>query len=382
MIHHVTIHGLNGQEPAVILNFHPDLNILTGKNGSGKTTVLKLIWYAISGHLDRVLTEVMFEHLSIVTDSVELRASKNTTTEKMTVEWNSGDGWERRSFSPDRPIRPAGIAELTYYLRGAEQSLFFPTFRRIEGGFSSRDRSLGLLSRAAGRYGGMERLQTAMQDLSSDLSIGRHQFVASISTHDIIELLTTQYAGVSEQVNHLHEELSASITSRIEEYSISRLAEQNDGLKTANDILRAIQDEVNRISSERETAFQPFLILSDLIGEVFQYQGIRVTEAITLGDTREAIASDKLSAGEKQMLSFLCYNAFSQDSIIFIDEPELSLHTDWQRRLFPTLMAQATNNQFIVATHSPFIYSKYPDKELVLDLDRGDAASYAEAGEE
>lgn len=48
------------------------------------------------------------------------------------------------------------------------------------------------------------------------------------------------------------------------------------------------------------------------------------------------------------------------------DEPELSLHIDWQRRLFPTLLEQATSNQFFVATHSPFIYSKYPDKEFLL----------------
>ena len=54
------------------------------------------------------------------------------------------------------------------------------------------------------------------------------------------------------------------------------------------------------------------------------------------------------------------------DSVIFIDEPELSLHADWQRQLFPILARQQSSNQFIVATHSPFIYSKYPDKEIEL----------------
>ena len=79
-----------------------------------------------------------------------------------------------------------------------------------------------------------------------------------------------------------------------------------------------------------------------------------------------------LSAGEQQMLSFLCYNAFYEDSIIFIDEPELSLHADWQRRLFPNLMKQQSSNQFVVATHSPFIYSKYEDKEIVLSEEKGE----------
>ena len=91
----------------------------------------------------------------------------------------------------------------------------------------------------------------------------------------------------------------------------------------------------------------------------------------TLEEAKEAISSDKLSAGEKQMLSFLCYNAFSDNMPIFIDEPELSLHVDWQRLLFPTLLKQGQKNQFFVATHSPFIYAKYPDKEFLLNDNRG-----------
>jgi predicted ATP-dependent endonuclease of OLD family len=96
---------------------------------------------------------------------------------------------------------------------------------------------------------------------------------------------------------------------------------------------------------------------------------------MSFGDAATAVNSESLSAGEKHMLSFVCYNAFYRDSIIFIDEPELSLHADWQRQLFSILGRQQSSNQFIVATHSPFIYSKYPDKELELVSDRGDAGA-------
>ena len=67
------------------------------------------------------------------------------------------------------------------------------------------------------------------------------------------------------------------------------------------------------------------------------------------------------------MLSFLCYNAFYNNTPIFIDEPELSLHIDWQRLLLPTLLDQSTGNQFFIATHSPFIFTGYSDKEFMLD---------------
>ena len=71
------------------------------------------------------------------------------------------------------------------------------------------------------------------------------------------------------------------------------------------------------------------------------------------------------------MLSFICYNAFYDNTIFFIDEPELSLHVDWQRQLYPILKSQNKNNQFIFATHSPFIYAKFPDKEIMINSDKG-----------
>ena len=108
-----------------------------------------------------------------------------------------------------------------------------------------------------------------------------------------------------------------------------------------------------------------------MVTRILKHRGIKVTEAITFGEAAESITSDKLSAGEKQMLSFLCYNAFNADSCIFIDEPEISLHVDWQRTLFPTLL----NNPHQISSSwpriPPFIYSKYADKELMLNPDRG-----------
>ena len=134
---------------------------------------------------------------------------------------------------------------------------------------------------------------------------------------------------------------------------------------------------------------KPFSVLSELSRKILRYDAIRVTgwsghgettdgitlgedrDGITVGEAKNAISSDKLSSGEKQMLSFLCYNAFSENTPIFIDEPELSLHVDWQGLLLPTLLEQATTNQLFVATHSPFIYTMYPDKEFMLDDTRG-----------
>ena len=44
----------------------------------------------------------------------------------------------------------------------------------------------------------------------------------------------------------------------------------------------------------------------------------------------------------------------TEDNIIIIDEPEISLHPDLQRRLFKLLVEYSKDKQIIVSTHSPY----------------------------
>ena len=46
MLKKLLVKGLN-EKVSFEINFNDDLNIITGKNGSGKTTILKLIWFAL-----------------------------------------------------------------------------------------------------------------------------------------------------------------------------------------------------------------------------------------------------------------------------------------------------------------------------------------------
>ena len=53
---------LNRKDP-LRLSFNDDLNIITGFNGAGKTNLLKLIWYTISGNTHALLEEIEFHTL-------------------------------------------------------------------------------------------------------------------------------------------------------------------------------------------------------------------------------------------------------------------------------------------------------------------------------
>jgi ABC-type lipoprotein export system ATPase subunit len=70
-----------------------------------------------------------------------------------------------------------------------------------------------------------------------------------------------------------------------------------------------------------------------------------------------------LSSGERQIVSML-YAATTMEpaDVVLIDEPELSLHVDWQRRLLPEMREQLGNRQMILCTHSPMIGAEFEDR--------------------
>jgi predicted ATP-binding protein involved in virulence len=367
-INFIDVQGVNGNISGRY-TFHSDINIFTGVNGSGKTTLMKLMWYLISGNVERVVPEINFNSFELNTTKYTIKLSKVDDQ----VTWR----FESEQYGS---IGKTEMAEV-FIANGAEeinrrvidlndQSLYFPTFRRIEGGYSMGQgprarRRLSVTYAAEYTHDG---IQTQLESISDRLSIGRHKFVCSISTHDIISLLTKRYAAVSERLNEQYKTFSTSIIQAIQEA-------KSEGVETletkALDILNSIQSKADSINERQELLLRPFTVLSELTAKLFRHKGIKV-QSITLGESINAIDSDSLSAGEKQMLSFLCYNAFCLRGVVFIDEPELSLHPDWQRRLFGTLIRQQPTNQFIVATHSPFIYTKYADKEIALEENKGD----------
>lgn len=355
MIKYLQIKGLNGSEKPLEFNFNEDLNLFTGLNGCGKTTILKVLWFVNSWKISDFLCEVSFDYLEIKADKYELQIINTGDVYK--TAWKIG----KESDSIDLPITTDGLIRRRMprnlpekFYSSSESSIFFPTFRRIEGGFS--------MENMGPRY---KRetfpIKEALSDLSEELSSEKHQFIASVSTDDITSLLNREYSSIVRDINELQRNQFDEIRKRI----------KNKNEQSPDMILKSIESDIKTVEKSSEERLKPFSVLGDLIRLIFQKKGITM-DNIGFGSGSNLISSDKLSAGEKQMLSFLCYNTFSKDKVIFIDEPELSLHPDWQRLLIPTLLKQGNNNQFFIATHSPFIYTKYPDKEIILNSDKGE----------
>lgn len=406
MIRYLKVEGLNNKLDAEF-EFNEDLNIFTGTNGSSKTTLLKLIWYLISGNIHRIVDEISFKTVSVGTDVFSLSINRLGSGEvEFTPKFNAQEDLLSKPFvvsfgsSPDNltPMEKEIKLEkmktrISYLTKG---SIFFPTFRRIEEGFSTlfRDMPPKTGTRLVSPYqlmGKVREFQDALSELSSDVSVHNHRFIVSISTNDIASLLKEKYIPISKKIDELQTNVLHDIAQKTKENPVSKEEYERQTPQKKHYELNDIQKWIEQVTTERQDLLQPFILLSNLTRNMLQYEAIHITgkiaysedtEGITLGvrgsgilvgKVKDSISSDKLSSGEKQMLGFLCYNAFYDNTPIFIDEPELSLHVDWQRRLFPTLMEQGQNNQFFVATHSPFIYTKYPDKEFMLDEDRGES---------
>ncbi len=345
MIKHIEIQGLNGNRgDSLVYDFNSDLNIFTGQNGCGKTTLLKILWYICSGNINCLLQEVVFHYIKLETDKHKFEIGQVNGKFKIQIDDNV--------FTPTQEAISLRIQIREFCKNFAAisgKTLFFPTFRRIEGGFSMGMQEMGI---------SQSTVNDSLRKLSDSLSSENHKFIASVSTNDIENLLKFEYADISKYLNDLQKNQFSKIRHLIK-----------NGKTSKENKLNQIEQEIAKTDELFQEKLQPFSVLDKHVKTIYKDKGINVSPLV-LGNETKPIVSDKLSAGEKQMLSFLCYNTFYRDCIIFIDEPELSLHIDWQRKLIPVLVNQRSGNQFFIATHSPFIYSVYPDKEIILDRDQ------------
>lgn len=84
---------------------------------------------------------------------------------------------------------------------------------------------------------------------------------------------------------------------------------------------------------------------------------IRTENEIRFLQMGEVLTPYQLSSGEKQMLVILLTVLVEdqQPYVLFMDEPEISLHIEWQKQLIGIIMQLNPNVQIILTTHSPAV---------------------------
>lgn len=98
----------------------------------------------------------------------------------------------------------------------------------------------------------------------------------------------------------------------------------------------------------------------DTIDELFHETGKTIKRdqnELYFDSYGESISAYKLSSGEKQMLIILLTVLVQNKKpfVLFMDEPEVSLHVEWQERLLELVVDLNPNVQVILTTHSPAV---------------------------
>ena len=98
----------------------------------------------------------------------------------------------------------------------------------------------------------------------------------------------------------------------------------------------------------------------DIVDDLFSETGkkiVRTENEIRFSQMGETLMPYQLSSGEKQILAILLTVLVedNQSYVLFMDEPEVSLHIEWQKRLIDLCLELNPNVQIILTTHSPAV---------------------------
>ena len=141
--------------------------------------------------------------------------------------------------------------------------------------------------------------------------------------------------------------------------------------------IKKVIEKADKIEGSKKRAMKPmenFLNTVNLfIGEGHNNKEIVIDvdgKILLKTSSNKKITIHELSSGEKQIITFFAYLVFglpnTNQSIFIVDEPELSLHLNWQRKFVDSIISINENVQLIFATHSPEMIGRYRNRAVKL----------------
>jgi predicted ATP-binding protein involved in virulence len=191
---------------------------------------------------------------------------------------------------------------------------------------------------------------------------------------------------LSESANSLPEkelrERLASLEQRRARLTNVGLLEKSDESalipeKTFTAITERVLTEYVDDAEKKLTVFDSLLarieLLAQIINKRFQFKTLSVTgsDGFVLTDIRNRkVDLENLSSGEQHELVLVYDLLFStkQDTLLLIDEPEISLHIAWQKKFLDDLrrIIELTPMDIVLSTHSPQLIGSNLDLAIQL----------------
>ena len=428
-IKNISINGLHNQLN-IDLAFNPGINIIYGKNGKGKTTVLHIIANILELDFTR-FSFMQFETIKLETFKKEKLELKRTRTGKITIFYNGrrtgliSEGVYEHKISPEdlntiskafggKPVYlPAYRSILERVKASAYDNATSPEYESIksneqkslERDQKSKYRWNGHETRAAYvarktiqcrdwfgsfvpviRYPGlaevMETLSQEFLEAQNESSQSERRMLSSMFVGVFKSLVSTENTPNDWEIDPLIERVKNSLNENEEnhsrpddigaslrqEISEARAFGKSDESAAQKRVLKLYADVLEIRNEEKMGAFQKIRTFEKAVNLFLDGKKLKVSEfsngmpnkwreyAYIQADNKSCYPLSTLSSGERQILTMLfsATRMSTNDTGIFlIDEPELSLHVDWQRIILTELMKQAPSRQIIACTHSP-----------------------------
>jgi len=389
-IHQVSVTGLAGRRKPYTCTIRPDINIFFGPNGSGKTGLLKILHAALEGTCDSLLgTRLQVATVAIsdgartstrqlnwpedAEEEAELRAQYSQFGEREyrmmrrgrgaePVEWIEDDkqGTKVRRI-PHRYLSISRLMTDSFTSRrraefGSEHefdAIFAESLQQLWRNYTNR-----ILSevRAAQETGLARILRVVLSPRSSPPIEG------AIDPADAYRRVQTFLSRQAQGGRSGHGTVTKRYMPKNLESFSSFKAEYED-----DPTLRRVVNLIDEVERSIEDSMKVRESLQELVSQmVMRNKEIRFTDSeiqVQLDDGQR-IGLARLSSGEKQLLRILVETTMANDSPVIIDEPELSMHIDWQRRLIAGMRSVNPTAQIIVATHSPDIMANWSDETI------------------
>lgn len=417
----IDINGFWGRKK-VRSDFSHDINIFIGKNGTGKTTFIKILHAVLSVDI-QLLSTLEFESVIVnlsdnnKTKKIAIERITNNTSPYMSVRYKiskkvyeffllpkDSDYPRKRVFHPNyiEKINECkremnSIIKLNWISvhREVDTDIVVDPYRqkREISDKPAVDIRLEVLMQLLIEY--QLSLQYKFNILSSEFQkniLKALLYNEKFDKFKFTEWQSSESAKIKEGLVHAYKDLGAydtDIEKKIDDHSIkieSSIKNLKDTMKknlaiSIGDVLPLVllnrtnyiinlstdlEKEKNKIFSQ---IYKYEKILEEYMTDKFiSFDPIRSGQ-LKIERERQEISFLDLSSGEKQIIILLTEALLQKEEpcIFIADEPELSLHIDWQKKLIQSIKNLNTNAQIIVATHSPEIAGMWVDNIINME---------------
>lgn len=214
------------------------------------------------------------------------------------------------------------------------------------------------MSRLESKYSKKNNINKSIKKTKEQNFIAKHIININDETNKLWETIREKIKNYEFLKIEYNEKISYKLRDTSDKYSQEDYINDYSAWENENEnLLNSLSLKINYILNKFN------LELSKIDGNQTTYNSFTIKDLAN----GNIIEYDNLSTGTKNLLStFIPLKAYSpQDSIMLIDEPEMSFYPDIQKKLIELYAKIGENNQLIVATHSPVIASNFEPWEVV-----------------